>query len=177
MRKDGERTVCCCLLPWPGQAGQVSMSVSTDRGGYCPGESVAIDATFANRSNRARVRPEAALVQTQTFTAGGKNRRKRTILSVLAGQSVRSGGELAWDSVLLKVPPVSPTIANCGFIRVEYFVRVTLGVPGSCDLSLSLPVVIGTVPHQREAAATTMAAANGNNLIVRYGSLFLKSTR
>ena len=43
------------------------MYVSTDRRGYCPGESVAMDAFFSNQSTR-RVRPEAALHQTQVQT-------------------------------------------------------------------------------------------------------------
>ncbi len=88
----------------------------------------------------------------QIFTAGGKTRRKRTTFTVLAGQSVRAGAESTWDSLLLKVPAVSPTIANCDFIRVEYSVRVSLVVPGGCDLSVSLPIVVGTVPHRPNAA-------------------------
>ncbi len=60
--REDEKTVCCCLTPW--NSGQVSMYVSTDRRGYCPGESVAMDAFFSNQSTR-RVRPEAALHQTQ----------------------------------------------------------------------------------------------------------------
>ncbi len=113
--------VCCCFLPW--KRGQVGMNVSTDRRGYCPGESVALDALFSNGSSR-RVRPEAALQQTQTFTAGGKTRRRRTTFGVLSGQAVAAGQERTWDALPLKVPAVSPTIANCEFIRVEYAVKV-----------------------------------------------------
>ena len=130
--KEAEKAVCCCFLPW--KRGQVAMNVSTDRRGYCPGESVALEALFSNGSGR-RVRPTAALQQTQTFTAGGKTRRKRTTFAVLVGQSVLAGGDLTWDALPLKVPAVSPTIANCDFIRVEYAVKVPpASLPSDNDL-------------------------------------------
>ena len=153
--KEAEKALCC----WPCQGGDVSMAVSTDRTGYCPGESVAIDAGFVNgAAGSRRITPEAVLCQRQTFTAGDKIRTKKTKFTALFGRPISN--EDTWDALLLKIPPgISPSITNSKLIRVEYFVRVSLVIPGSLNLSVSLPVVIGTVPLMRTASPASLRPA------------------
>ncbi|KAK1884461.1 Arrestin domain containing protein 3 [Dissostichus eleginoides] len=57
-----------------------------------------------------------------------------------AGQEPELGGQAAED------PPRSPSILDCPIIRVEYVLVVYVDVPGGLNLSLSLPLVIGTIP-------------------------------
>lgn len=139
-----EKTICC----WTCSGGEVLMRATTDRKGYCPGESVAIDATFINQSTR-RIVPEAVLCQTETFMAGGKIRTKKTKFTALSGQMILPGKEDTWDGQLLKIPIVSPTISNCGLMKVDYSVKVVLVITGSYNLMIQLPIVIGTVPQRR----------------------------
>jgi hypothetical protein len=122
------------------------MTVGTDRKGYCPGkrenylkltfkekqltmqcpgEVVLLDASFSNLSTR-RVLPEAVLCQTQTFTAGGKVRTRRSKFAALSGRAVAAGNDERWDLLPLKIPAVTPTIANCCLIKVEYAIKVTI---------------------------------------------------
>ena len=137
------------------------------------GEFVLLDASFSNLSSR-RVVPEAVLCQTQTFSAGGKTRVRKSKFASLAGRAITAGAEEErWDALPLKIPAVTPTISNCGLIRVEYSIKVTneargkgpgsspssffvpvlrqvsLLIPGSPSLSVSLPIVVGTVPRSR----------------------------
>ncbi|KAK3098842.1 hypothetical protein FSP39_023602 [Pinctada imbricata] len=65
------------------------------------------------------------------------------------GLPVIAGTRGNWESQLLKIPAVSPSIINCCVMKVEYYVKVALHIPGSYNLTLHLPVVIGTVPYRR----------------------------
>uniref|UniRef100_S4RCU2 Arrestin domain-containing protein 3 n=1 Tax=Petromyzon marinus TaxID=7757 RepID=S4RCU2_PETMA len=109
------------------------------------GESVPINAEIENCSSRLVV-PKAALYQTQTFCAKGKQKVVRQLVSNLRGDSVSPGMAEAWNSKLLKIPPISPSILECALIRVTYELLIYVDIPGALQLSLSLPLVIGTVP-------------------------------
>lgn len=90
-----------------------------------PGEFVLLDASFSNLSSR-RVVPEAVLCQTQTFSAGGKMRVRKSKFASLAGRAITAGSEEErWDALPLKIPAVTPTISNCCLIKVEYSIKVT----------------------------------------------------
>ena len=89
------------------------------------GEFVLLDAAFSNLSSR-RVVPEAVLCQTQTFSAGGKTRVRKSKFASLSGRGIAAGAEEErWDALPLKIPAVTPTIANCSLVRVEYAIKVT----------------------------------------------------
>ncbi|XP_064653310.1 arrestin domain-containing protein 3-like isoform X2 [Lineus longissimus] len=139
-----EKTLCC----WLCTSGPISISARTDRRGYCPGESIAISADFENHSSRTII-PYATLHQTQTFFANGKSRVRGTKFTVLTGLPVSPGSRATWDAQLLKIPAVSPSVMNCCVIKVEYYVKVALHIPGAYNLSLHLPIVIGTVAFRR----------------------------
>ncbi|XP_064608771.1 arrestin domain-containing protein 3-like [Liolophura sinensis] len=139
-----EKTLCC----WLCTSGPISISARTDRRGYCPGESIAISAEFDNHSSRTII-PYATLHQTQAFFANGKSRVRRTKFTVLTGLPVAPGSRGTWESQLLKIPAVSPSIMNCCVMKVDYYVKVALHIPGAYNLTMHLPVVIGTVPYRR----------------------------
>ncbi|KAK3583525.1 hypothetical protein CHS0354_026108 [Potamilus streckersoni] len=142
-----EKTLCCWLFT----SGPISITARTDRKGYCPGESIAISAEFDNHSRRTVI-PYAALYQTQAFFAGGKSRIRRTKFTVLTGLPVGPGTRGNWDSQLLKIPAVSPSIVNCCVMKVDYFVKVALHIPGAYNLTMHLPIVVGTIPYRRAQA-------------------------
>ncbi|UYV72612.1 ARRDC3 [Cordylochernes scorpioides] len=141
VENSGEKQLCC----WCCMAGPITITARTDRKGYCPGESIAITADFENGSGRTVV-PHATLHQTQMFLAGGKARSRRLDFTRVTGLAVQPRRTASWDAQLLKIPAVSPSILNCCLIRVDYSVRLTLQIPGAYNLSLDLPVVIGTSP-------------------------------
>lgn len=139
-----EKTVCC----WLCTSGPISITARTDRKGYCPGESIAISAEFDNHSKRTVI-PYATLYQTQAFFANGKSRVRKIKFTVLTGLPVGPGTRGSWDSQLLKIPAVSPSIVNCCVMKVDYFVKVALHIPGAYNLTMHLPIIIGTVPYRR----------------------------
>ena len=139
------KTICC----WFCTSGPVTINVKTDRRGYCPGESIVLNALFDNNGNR-NVIPNASLYQIQTYNASGKHFIQTNKLVTITGSSIPSRNSHEWSSKLIKIPAVSPTI-NSVLIKVEYFVKVSLLIPGSYSLSCILPIIIGTVPFRRNA--------------------------
>ncbi|XP_062310149.1 arrestin domain-containing protein 3a isoform X1 [Osmerus eperlanus] len=90
--------------------------------------------------------PKAAIYQTQTFYAKGKMKEVKQLVANLRGESLSSGKTETWSGKMLKIPPVSPSILDCSIIRVEYSLTVYVDIPGAMNLSLNLPLVIGTIP-------------------------------
>ncbi|GAV07221.1 hypothetical protein RvY_17089 [Ramazzottius varieornatus] len=139
-----EKNIYC----WSCITAPVSAEIRTDRRGYCPGESIAISALF-NNGTRRNVIPHASLYQVQSFNADGKSRKRAIKLTTVSGVSIPPGEISYWDSQLLKIPPVSPSITNCRLIKVDYLVEISLQIPGACNVHADLPIVIGTVPCRR----------------------------
>ena len=55
----------CCI------SGPLSTTVYTDRGGYCPGESIGVSAVFINNSKNEVTGLEIQLIQLTVFIASG----------------------------------------------------------------------------------------------------------
>uniref|UniRef100_A0A672K2M2 Arrestin domain-containing protein 3 n=2 Tax=Sinocyclocheilus grahami TaxID=75366 RepID=A0A672K2M2_SINGR len=136
-----EKTLCC----WFCTSGPISLSAKIERKGYTPGESIQIFAEIENCSSRMVV-PKAAIYQTQTFFAKGKMKEIKQLVANIRGESLSSGKTETWNGKMLKIPPVSPSILDCSIIRVEYSLMVYVDIPGAMNLSLNLPLVVGTIP-------------------------------
>ncbi|KAM9794328.1 arrestin domain-containing protein 3-like isoform 2-T2 [Syngnathus typhle] len=152
-----EKTLCC----WFCASGPISLSVKVARKGYTPGDSIQIFAEVENCSTRVVV-PKAALYQTQTFFAKGKGKEIQQLVSHLQGEALAQGKSQSWEGRMLKIPPVSPSILDCPIIRVEYALVVYVDIPGALNLSLSLPLVIGTIPLHTAASRTSSISSHGS---------------
>ncbi|XP_063745861.1 LOW QUALITY PROTEIN: arrestin domain-containing protein 3b [Eleginops maclovinus] len=150
-----EKTLCC----WFCASGPISLSAKIERKGYTPGESIQIFTEVENCSSRVVV-PKAALYQTQTFFAKGKGKQIQQLVSNLRGDPLPQGKSQSWEGKLLKIPPVSPSILDCPIIRVEYVLVVYVDVPGGLNLSLSLPLVIGTIPLHATTSRTSSISSS-----------------
>ncbi|XP_068191595.1 arrestin domain-containing protein 3-like isoform X3 [Antennarius striatus] len=154
-----EKTLCC----WFCASGPISLSAKIERKGYTPGESIQIFAEVENCSSRVVV-PKAALYQNQTFFAKGKGKQIQQLVSNLRGDPLPQGKSQSWEGKLLKIPPVSPSILDCPIIKVEYALVVYVDVPGGLNLSLSLPLVIGTIPLHACTSRTSSISSNCSTL-------------
>uniref|UniRef100_A0A673ADP7 Arrestin domain-containing protein 3 n=1 Tax=Sphaeramia orbicularis TaxID=375764 RepID=A0A673ADP7_9TELE len=152
-----EKTLCC----WFCASGPISLSAKIER--KATHQSIQIFAEVENCSSRVVV-PKAALYQTQTFFAKGKGKQIEQLVSNLRGDPLPQGKSQSWEGKLLKIPPVSPSILDCPIIRVEYALVVYVDVPGGLNLSLSLPLVIGTIPLHACATRTSSISSNCSTL-------------
>ncbi|KAJ6662878.1 hypothetical protein lerEdw1_011082 [Lerista edwardsae] len=171
VRQSQEKMVGC----WFFTSGPVSLSAKIERKGYCNGkfvlfnildsfivcEAIPIYAEIENCSSRLIV-PKAAIFQTQTYFACGKTKTFRQVVANVRGNHVASGSTDTWNGKTLKIPPVTPSILDCGIIRVEYSLAVYIHIPGSKKLMLELPLVIGTIP-------CTAFSSRNSSLVSQFG--------
>uniref|UniRef100_A0A8C1CNJ1 Arrestin domain-containing protein 3 n=1 Tax=Cyprinus carpio carpio TaxID=630221 RepID=A0A8C1CNJ1_CYPCA len=149
-----EKTLCC----WFCTSGPVSLSAKIERKGYTPGESIQIVAEIENCSSRVVV-PKAAIYQTQTFFAKGKVKEIKQLVANLRGDPLPSGKTETWDGKMLKIPPISPSILDCSIIHVEYSLMVYVDIPRAVNLTLNLPLVIGTIPFHSFGSRTSSVSS------------------
>uniref|UniRef100_UPI00358FC1C8 arrestin domain-containing protein 3-like n=1 Tax=Myxine glutinosa TaxID=7769 RepID=UPI00358FC1C8 len=145
----GEKTVGIWKM-----SGPVSLSAKINRGGYCPGELLHIHAEVENCSSRLVI-PQTSLCQKQTFLAHGRTLTYTHAVAAVRGESIPSGKREFWDGQPLPIPNVTPSVLDCNIIRVEYFLKVSVNIPGSTKLSVKLPLVLGTIPSQPCSSRTS----------------------
>lgn len=110
--------------------GLVRCRVALDRGGYVPGESIAITAQVHNGSNVTIRGTKAALTETIQYLARGKQvQQERRQLAVIARGKIRPGATDEWQNEQLYVPPLPPTnLRGCHLIKIQYDVFVSKSI-------------------------------------------------
>ena len=150
LSSSNEKTLCCLCCT----SGPISLSVKTDRGGYCPGESIAISTEAENHSNRRVTTVRATLKQVAIYYARGHSRVHNQIIQRIEGPGIEPGATSNWSHELLPIPATVPSISSCRILNLSYVLTVTLGIPRAIDLHVAIPVTIGNVPFRgRESAA------------------------
>ena len=174
LSSSNEKTLCCLCCT----SGPISLDVSIDRAGYCPGESVAISTAAENHSNRRVTAVRATLMQTVVYrakflketenTLSGSHRHhhghhhhhhfstserlENKIIQRIDGPGIEPGGTSNWSNELLPIPATVPSINSCRIINLSYALTVTLCIPGAIDLNVTLPITIGNVPFKGRAS-------------------------
>uniref|UniRef100_UPI00398EA742 arrestin domain-containing protein 3-like n=1 Tax=Pristiophorus japonicus TaxID=55135 RepID=UPI00398EA742 len=158
-----EKTLCCCCCA----SGPISLTAKIERKGYLSDESIQIFAEIENHSSRTVV-PKAAIYKTQIFHAVSKTRTTSELVTKCQGEPVLAGKTESWNGMALKIPHLSPTLMNCSIIQMEYTLKVYVDIPGTSNLNVNLPIIIGTIPlHPFSSQATnfsTQYGMNANNL-------------
>uniref|UniRef100_A0A8C5DFY7 Arrestin C-terminal-like domain-containing protein n=1 Tax=Gouania willdenowi TaxID=441366 RepID=A0A8C5DFY7_GOUWI len=87
--------------------------------------------------------PKAALYQIQTFFVKGKGKQIQQLVSNLRGDALPQGRSQSGEGKL-----------------VEYALEVYVDVPGGLNLSLTMPLVIGTIPlHACSTRTSSISSA------------------
>ena len=144
LSSSNEKTLCCLCCA----SGPISLSVKTDRGGYCPGESIAISTEAENHSNRRITCVRATLKQIVVYYARGHSRTSSKIIQRIEGPGIDPNGSSIWSNELLPIPATVPSINSCRILNLSYVLIVTLGIPRAIDLHVTIPVTIGNVPFR-----------------------------
>lgn len=107
--------------------GVIKCSVTLDRAGFVPGESIMISAYITNNSKITIKCTKAALTETIEYLARGKVVQiEKRELAVIARGKIRSGSFDKWQNESLYVPPLPPTnLEGCHLIDVRYDVFVS----------------------------------------------------
>ncbi|XP_059825304.1 arrestin domain-containing protein 3-like isoform X1 [Hypanus sabinus] len=136
-----EKTICCCCCA----SGPVMLNAKIDRRGYVPGETIQVFAEIENHSSR-KVNPTAAIYKTITYHAKSKKKLSSELVTKIQGESVLAGQKDSRTTMLLKIPEVPPTLMHCTIIQMDYSIQVSVKIPSAMNLTVHLPIVIGTIP-------------------------------
>ncbi|XP_072037795.1 arrestin domain-containing protein 3-like isoform X2 [Amphiura filiformis] len=160
---EDEKTVCCLCCA----TGPISVSASTDKRVYLPGETVYISATMENRSNRSVHSLEAELIQMVSYAArrdGHGSPGYRTTSHVVT--SVKSEGcgpydQISWIGKPMIIPPLPACcLEGCTFIDIRYYVKFTADVAQTpFDVDIMLEIVVGTIPLEGHYSLPDYGAA------------------
>ena len=146
LSRSSEKTLCCFCCA----SGPISLSATTDRGGYCLGESIAISAEAENHSKRRITCLRATLKQMVVYRAGANNMLRFNTI-----QRVETNGLSNWNNKLLTIPTTTlPAIYSCRVINLSHVLTVTLAIPNAVDLHVTIPITVGNVPFRSGDSAT-----------------------
>ena len=117
-----EKTLCCLCCA----SGPISLSVITDRGGYCPGESIAISTEAENHSNRRITVVQATLKQTVVYYARGYSHTNTNVIQEVQGPGIEAGGTSTWSNELLHIPATVSCIGSCWILKLSYILQLVV---------------------------------------------------
>ena len=152
--------------------GPVSLSVKTNRGGYCPGDLIYISMEARNDSSRRITAVQAVLKQRAVFRGhivrslshlrsrsfNHQNienievyTHKSKIIQTIEDFDIGTNREVYnWVNKPLVIPAtdptVVPTIASCKNLEISYSLIVSLVIRHARNLSVEIPIIIGNVP-------------------------------
>ena len=135
----GEKTLSCLCYT----SGTISVTVKTDKGGYCLGESIALHTTTVNHSNRRITHIQATLIQVVVCYAEGHRSRIDTAIKRIEGPGIEPGGTSNWINERLCIPATVPTINSCRILKLSYVLTVAVSIRHATDLHVSMPITIG----------------------------------
>ena len=148
LSNSNEKTVCCLWCA----SGPISLSITTDRGGYCVGESIGISVKAKNSSKRRVTVVRASLKQKVTLYAkdmtfphsAPAQRVEENVIQRIEGPGIEPGATCSWVNEPLHIPvTASPTINSCRIVKLSYSLTVTLVFHFAKDLHVRIPLVIG----------------------------------
>ncbi|XP_062236406.1 arrestin domain-containing protein 3-like [Platichthys flesus] len=133
-------------------SGNVSMDIHTKRMGYKQGENVKVTVEIVNHSSRS-VKPKFSLYEKKSFFAQG---RRRVHTKEILKDKIEALASSSKDTVtkVMSIPrELPPSILNCSIIKLEYRLKVYLGMKCTKDPVVKLPIVV--LPEAAPATATT----------------------
>lgn len=142
---DAHRDVGCCCC----KSGPADMSVSIDRNGYCPGETIFINSFVKNQTTRDFKDMHVKLMQTVTYQASNRTKKYTHEVARLPGPRVYAGQDVNWENQPLGIPATPPTIKNSRVITLQYKIKIVASIPCAIDPTVKMYITMGTVPFMR----------------------------
>ena len=110
LQNSNEKTVCCFFCA----SDPITLSVKTDRAGYCPGESVAISVEASNQSSRRVTAIAATLKQVVVYHVWHPPRDKidEKVIQTITRPGISAGGKSHWHNEPMVIPTTAPSILS-----------------------------------------------------------------
>lgn len=131
----------------------ISVTVQTDRSGYCPGESIVVSAFINNQSSSGISYVEILLLQISVYTIKPGKHAKRAVENVasLKRDEIRGTGDHHLEMVPFPIPSLPPTMRSCSCIKITYELKFIVHVAGGWSpkqVVATIPITIGSVPYR-----------------------------
>ena len=152
-----QRRGCCSCF----SSGPISVSVTTDKGGYLPFELLTLNVKVENNGNRRITGVLASLIKRVTYYGKTEDCRmspgnffNSTVLRTVEGLGAKPGGQINWTDSMY-IPRVTPTtLDNCRIITVSYQLSVKVVIAWAKNIIINVPIVIGNAPVQLTETST-----------------------
>ena len=153
-RGENQKTLGCLCY----KTGPLTLTASTDRGGYCPGETILVTAHVGNDTNKEMRRLKATLYRHVVYYARGSSTFRDDIVSQMqTNDPIPAGGDFEWNQQPLPIPASPPSSHTCRIIHTDYMLDIEVVGPNhSINLHLNIPIVIGTEPLRSVYANSTL---------------------
>jgi len=134
---------CLCCT-----SGPITATVRLDRSGYVPGETIYLQATVDNESDRAMNTTSVEIIQTIIFKANGRTKECETSVLGYTKGAIEPGASDSWEDMALRIPVLPPSeLPHCHNIIIKYEIVFRVEPSGiGFDLKVVVPIVIGTIP-------------------------------
>ena len=124
------------------------LSARIPRSCFCVGgnDAIPLEVDIKNDSVM-RVRfLRAKLKQRVTYSAEDKTLVQLKTIASMKSEPIRSGINFSWIPSPLTVPAILPSIATCGIIKLEYYLKIEAEIFGACNPSVKFSLHLGNVP-------------------------------
>lgn len=144
----------CC---GPCRSAPLSIVASVPQTGYVPGQTIVVSTAVVNDSNVSVKAMKYSLIKTVIYhsqTPAHKTKHEITVIEENRGLGVAKRSKETFQ-VALVVPPVPPSNESLSrIIHIQYELKIEATAVGAHQSpSLVIPIIIGTVPLTRIAAA------------------------
>ena len=135
---------------WCYATGPLTVTVSTNRAGYCPGESILVTARVENSTNKTMKGVIVTLYRRITcFVKTYSNSWVEFVAVLQSTNPIPAGGSFEWNQQPLLIPPCLPSSHTCGCLHTDYELDFEVVTPFfNTHLHKIIPIVIGTEPLQ-----------------------------
>ncbi|EDV21374.1 uncharacterized protein TRIADDRAFT_11395, partial [Trichoplax adhaerens] len=139
---ENEKSICC----WCCQSGPLIIRAAIDKKAFVPGEKVTLlTAEIENYTDRNMNGIAISLLQMVTRRAKGILSTK-SYASLAQSETIKQGCSFTWNDKSITIPCLPPTNSLSNILKVEYFIKVYVKVPMEPNLTIDLPVIVGTIP-------------------------------
>ncbi|XP_074650272.1 arrestin domain-containing protein 3-like [Tubulanus polymorphus] len=144
VRKSQEISIHSCF-----RAGSLTCTLSLPSCGFVPGQIIRADISVKNKSTRKVQGATLSLKQIVRYGSDDSNKSRKVMWEIqhLNIGSINAESEQKFVENILHVPSLPPSRLDCcQFIDIKYDMVVS-ALCKSHPLLLSLPIIIGTLPH------------------------------
>ena len=161
-RSEGQKTLGCLCC----KTGPLTLAVSTDRGAYCAGEKILLNARLENNTNKEMRKLRATLRRQMMFYAHHSRVHYQDIVAEMKTTGGIPAGQIfEWNQEPLPIPACPPSSHTSRIIHTDYSLDVEVAVPAfSSNLHVVLPIVIGTEPLRSAYTNTTLPSIGFANV-------------